>query len=76
MGWYSRLFQKTPHMTDKRMVTELTEFELSESHKIVLGTENIVEDLLEHISEQQQLIQQYEEELRVLRFEVAQRMAP
>lgn len=76
MGWYSRLFQKTPHMTDKKMITELTEFELSESHKIVLGTENIVEDLLEHISEQQQLIQQYEEELRVLRFEMAQRMAP
>ena len=76
MGWYSRLFQRTPHMTDKRMVTELTEFELSESNKIVMGTENIVEDLLEHISEQQQLIQQYEEELRVLRFEVGQRMAP
>lgn len=76
MGWCSRLFQRTPHMTDKRMVTELTEFELSESHKIVMGTANIVEDLLEHISEQQQLIQQYEEELRVLRFEVAQRMAP
>lgn len=76
MGWYSRLFQKTPDMTDKKMVTELTEFELSESHKIVLGTENIVEDLLEHISEQQQLIQQYEEEIRVLRFEMAQRMAP
>ncbi|MDR6967331.1 hypothetical protein J2X31_001338 [Flavobacterium arsenatis] len=67
MGWYSRLFQKKLPPSARRMVAELTEFELSESHKILLSTENVVEELLEHISEQQQLIKRYEAELEVLR---------
>lgn len=68
MEWYRIFFKKQTPEALKHKVAELTEFELSESHKILLNTENIVEELLQHISDQKQIIIQYEEELRSLRY--------
>lgn len=67
MEWYRNFFRKPCRSSHKNRLNELTEFELSESHKILLNTENIVEELLQHISEQQQLIGRYEAELDFLR---------
>lgn len=67
MWWFRKWFQKQSLPSARPMVAEFTEFELSESHKILLNKENMVGELLEHISEQQQLIRQYEEELRIWR---------
>ena len=52
----------------RQRVAEFTEFELSESHKIMLNTENIIEGLLQHTSDQKEIIIKYEEELRILRY--------
>ncbi|RZK13015.1 MAG: hypothetical protein EOO46_01020 [Flavobacterium sp.] len=67
MEFFRKLFCKQISEKDRKTVIELTEFELSESYKLVLGTENIVEGLLHHISAQKDLIKEYEKELSKLR---------
>ncbi|MFY0482855.1 hypothetical protein ACI6PS_09615 [Flavobacterium sp. PLA-1-15] len=68
MEWYKNLFKKQTAAPVRQRVAELTEFELSESHKILLDTENIIEGLLQHISDQREIIVKYEEELRKLKY--------
>lgn len=70
MDWYKNIFKKQAPKPIGQKGTEFTEFELSESHRILLHNENIMEELLQHISDQKQLIMQHEEEIQILRYKL------
>ena len=67
MEWYKYIFRKPSAPLAKQRIAELTEFEFSDSHKILLNTENMMKELLQYISDQQEIIKQQEEELKLLR---------
>lgn len=69
MKWLKRMFYKEK-VSKVSSLVEMTEFELSASHKILTRTDNLVKDLLEQIDKQQQTIEQKENEIKRLKAQV------
>lgn len=70
MRWFKNRFSEVKKPAEVNMV-ELTQFTLNDSKEILIASDNIVEELLAHISEQQRQLEEKENHIAVLEYRLS-----